>query len=335
MDARGRSMKRYVLGIDGGGTKTQAVIVDEEGYVQGWGIGGPSNYDDVGAEKAQAGIGEAVQMARQRASLPETPFDSVFLGMAGVVSEKDRSVIRTIAQQLNLAGEQNIDIDHDCRIALAGGLSGRAGMVLIAGTGSSCYGQNAAGESWLAGGWGHLISDEGSSYWLGIQAMRCAAASHDGRLNSILKALVQDHLQLTEMRDIMHRLYVKGMSRAQVASLAPLVICAAREGDQIALSLLEQGASDLADIVNAVAVKLHFAGQFCELSLVGGLFNAGDIVFSPLNIAIQKRLTNCQIVFAELPPATGAALLALKNLGISLSSTQISNLRLPASNSAK
>ena len=326
-------MKRNVLGIDGGGTKTQALIVDEEGHVQGWGIGGPSNYDDVGMEKARAGIEEAVQMARQRASLSEKQFDSVFLGMAGVVSEKDRAVIHTIARQLDLAGDQNIGIDHDCRIALAGGLSGRPGIVLIAGTGSSCYGENAAGENWIAGGWGHLISDEGSSYWLGIQAMRCAAATDDGRLHSILKELVQDQLQLAEMREIMHRLYVTGMPRAEVASLAPLVIRAAREGDQVALSLLDQGASDLAEIVNAVAVKLSFVGQNCELALVGGLFNAGDIVLSPLYVAIQKRLPNCRIIFAELPPASGAALLALKHLDVSLSSTQIANLRLRETNS--
>jgi len=328
-------MKRYVLGVDGGGTKTQALIVDEEGRVQGWGMGGPSNYDDVGLEKAKAGVEGAVHLARQQAALPETPFDSVFLGMAGVVSEKDRAVIRTIAQQLALANDQNIDVDHDCRIALAGGLSGRPGMVLIAGTGSSCYGQNAKGESWIAGGWGHLISDEGSSYWLGIQAMRCAAASYDGRLHSVLKDLVQDHLQLTEMRDIMHRLYVTGMSRAEVASLAPLIIHAAREGDEVALDLLDRGASELAEIVNAVAAKLDFTDQKCELALVGGLFNAGDIVLLPLYDAIQKRLPDCQIVFAELPPASGAALLALKNLGISPTSIQIANLSLPRSNSGQ
>jgi N-acetylglucosamine kinase-like BadF-type ATPase len=322
-------MKWYVLGIDGGGTKTQALIADEEGNVRGWGTSGPSNYDDVGMERAQAGIEEAVWIARQQAALPEAPFDSVFLGMAGVVSDKDRAVIHAIARQLNLADDQNIDIDHDCRIALAGGLSGRPGIVLIAGTGSSCYGQSGAGESWLAGGWGHLISDEGSSYWLGIQAMRCAVASYDGRLHSILKDLVQDQFQLTELRDLMHRIYVIGMSRSEVASLAPLVITAARQGDDVALHLLRQGACDLAQMVGAVADKLHFTGQPCELALVGGLFNAGDIVLSPLHVAIQNRLPDCRIIFPELPPASGAALLALKNLGISLSSTQAANLRPP------
>ena len=325
-------MKRHVLGIDGGGTKTQALIVDEEGHVKGWGIGGPSNYDDVGTEKAKAGIEEAVQVARRRAALPEAPFDFVFLGMAGVVSDKDRAVIRAIARQLKLASDKNVDIDHDCRIALAGGLSGRPGIVLIVGTGSSCYGENAKSESWISGGWGHLISDEGSSYWLGIQAMRCAAASHDGRLHSVLKELVQDHFQLSQMKDLMHRIYAVGLSRSEVASLAPLVIRAARQGDKVALDLLDQGAHHLTQMVCAVADKLHFTGQPYELALVGGLFNAGNVVFSPLSAAIQKQLPGCQIVFAELPPASGAALLALRGLGISLSNIRVAELRPPESN---
>jgi N-acetylglucosamine kinase-like BadF-type ATPase len=326
-------MKRYVLGIDGGGTKTQSLIADEDGHVCGSGIGGPSNYDDVGTEKAKAGIAKAVRMARQQASLPDAPFASVFLGMAGVVSETDRAAIHAIARELRLAADENIDIDHDCRIALAGGLRGRPGIVLIAGTGSSCFGRNAADESWIAGGWGHLISDEGSSYWLGIQAMRCAAATSDGRLHSILKELVQDHFQLKEMKDLMHRIYVIGMSRSEVASLAPLVIRAAHQEDDVALDLLRQGACDLAQMVSTVADKLHFTGESCELALVGGLFNAGDVVLSPLRVAIQDRLPECRILFAELPPASGAALLALKNLGISLSSTQTVKLRPLESNS--
>ena len=326
-------MKRFVLGIDGGGTKTQALIADEEGKACGLGLGGPSNYDDVGTERAKAGIAEAVQMARQQAALPEGIFASVFLGMAGVVSYQDRAAIYTIAQDLRLAANEHIDVDHDCRIALAGGLSGRPGIVLIAGTGSSCYGRNSSGESWIAGGWGHLISDEGSSYWLGIQAMRCAAASADGRMDSILKELVQARFQLGEMRELMHRMYVIGLSRSEVASLAPLVIEAAHRGDQAALDSLRQGASDLAQIVGAVADKLQFPDGNCELALVGGLFNAGDIVLSPLRLAIQNRLPECRILLAELPPASGAALLALKNIGVSLSSGQTAKLRPVETNS--
>jgi len=324
-------MKRLVLGVDGGGTKTQALIVDEAGQVRGWGTGGPSNYDDVGEEKATAGIAEAVRMARQQSGLPEAPFASAFLGMAGVVSDKDRAVIRAMARRLDLAPDQHLHVDHDCRIALAGGLSGRPGIVLIAGTGSSCYGRNAQGESWLAGGWGYLISDEGSAYWLGVQALRSAVASYDGRLHSALEELVQDHFQLADMKDLMHRIYAVGLSRADVASLAPLVITASRQGDAVALDLLRQGASDLAQMVSAVANKLLFAPHDCELVLVGGLFNAGEIVISPVRAAIHERLPGCRIVLPELPPASGAALLALQHLSIPLSVSQIAKLRPPES----
>jgi N-acetylglucosamine kinase-like BadF-type ATPase len=135
--------------------------------------------------------------------------------------------------------------------------------------------------------------------------MRYAAASYDGRIHSILETLVQDYFQLIEFRELMHRLYVIGMSRSEVASLAPLVITAARQGDEVALDLLDKGAYDLAQMVSAVADKLHFTGHSYELALVGGLFNAGDVVFSPLCVAIQKQLPGCQIVFADcrLPAA--------------------------------
>jgi N-acetylglucosamine kinase-like BadF-type ATPase len=102
--------------------------------------------------------------------------------MAGVVSPTDRAIMANIAQSLTLAPADRVGVDHDCRIALAGGLSGRPGMVQIAGTGSSTFGVNASGESWRAGGWGQLISDEGSGYWLGVQAMQTAVRAFDGRL---------------------------------------------------------------------------------------------------------------------------------------------------------
>jgi N-acetylglucosamine kinase-like BadF-type ATPase len=107
------------------------------------------------------------------------PCDGVFFGMAGVVSTADQAIVHDIARSLGLGGA--VQVDHDIRIALAGGLSGRPGIALIAGTGSSCFGINAAGERWQAGGWGHLISDEGSSYWFGWNAIRLAAGACDGR----------------------------------------------------------------------------------------------------------------------------------------------------------
>jgi glucosamine kinase len=308
-------MSKFILGIDGGGTKTRAVIVDEGGGLLGAGVGCGSNYDDIGPEAAQANIGATVRAAWEDAGLAPRPFDAAFLGMAGVVSPTDRGIIHQIAMNLELAPANCVEVDHDCRVALAGGLSGRPGIVQIAGTGSSCFGINAAGERWMAGGWGELISDEGSSYWLGVQAMIRAVRAYDGREGpTILLERVLDHLKLGGMNEIMHRLYSQGMTRAEIAQLAPSVIEAARQGDQAAQELVQRGVSDLADCVQAVARRLGM-GDAPELALVGGLMNAVDVFVAPLKAAVWERLPGCSIQRPELPPVLGACLLGLEMLG--------------------
>lgn len=314
---------QYVLGIDGGGTKTFAAIADMEGNILGSGLGGSANFDDVGIETAQNNISSAVRAACQNAELPLEMFASVFLGMAGVVSDKDRATIRGMALNLELAQPAAIDIDHDCRIALAGGLSGRPGIVLITGTGSSCYGRTADGKEWRAGGWGYLIADEGSSYWLGLQAMRTAVMAYDGRLErSLLLDSVMSYFGLTDANDIMHHIYVPGLKRSEIAALAPLVMQAALEGDPAARSLIEQGTRDLADCVLAVARQLGFSGQnsdrVTEIALIGGLLKAGEIFTSALERSISTLIPTARILPAELPPVSGACLLALQRTGLSI-----------------
>jgi N-acetylglucosamine kinase-like BadF-type ATPase len=306
---------RKVLGVDGGGTKTHVVILDEEGRLLAEGTSGPSNYDDVGEDIARENIGRAVDAARASANLPTDPFEAVFFGMAGVVSAQDRQVIHNIAEVLDLAPTDAIAVDHDCRIALAGGLSGRPGIVQIAGTGSSTFGMNAAGEGWRSGGWGHLLADEGSGCWLGIQAMIGAVRSYDGRLpHTPLQERVLSALGLEEMNEIMHKLYVEQLPRSEMARLAPLVIETAREGDPHAQSLLERGCDEMADCVLAVARHLHMDKGPSELALVGGIFQAGEIVLQPMRTAVRARLPHCQVLLAELPPVLGAGILALERV---------------------
>jgi N-acetylglucosamine kinase-like BadF-type ATPase len=211
-------------------------------------------------------------------------------------------------------------VDHDCRIALAGGLSGRPGIVLIMGTGSSCYGRNREGESWRAGGWGHLISDEGSGYWLGVKALQAAARAYDGRLQkTVLLDKVKSCLGLEEMDDLLRRLYVPGMSRSEIASLAPLVVEAGHSGDAQAQFLIQQGASALAECVFAVAMHLGMDSCPCEVTAVGGLLKAGEIITKELKQAIADRLPLCKFREAEMVPVQGACLLAMQTRGLSFS----------------
>lgn len=319
-----RKVARTLLGIDGGGTKTQAALCDATGRVLGVGLGGASGIDSVGAEGAVAGIGAAVAAAWRDAGLAPAPCASVFLGMAGVVAEADRAIVRGVARRLGLG--EAVGVDHDIRIALAGGLSGRPGIALIAGTGSSCFGINAAGARWQAGGWGHLISDEGSSYWLGWNAIRLAAGACDGRWETALRAPVLRQLGLQDIADLHQRLYVQGITKAEIAAFAPLVIEAAGVGDALAQQLIEQGMDELAQMVAAVARRLGWQDAPCAVTLTGGLWRAGQAVLAPFRTALAARLPQATVVLPALPPVLGACVLALQGAGVAVDEGVLRNL---------
>ena len=319
----------YVIGFDGGGTKTAAVILDSQGRIAGYGEGGPSTYGVVPIEVTRGSITTAAEMARRAGRLPEARFGAAFLGLGNVVSELDRNAVRSLAADLGIASPESIGVDHDCRIALAGGLSGRPGIVLIAGTGASCFGINEAGRTWRAGGWGPLIDDEGSSYWLGIQAMRAAALDYDGRGRpSLLARQIRDRLELQDMNELMNHLYAAGMSRTEIAALAPLVYEAAAQEDPVAVDLLRAGSEAMADCVLAVARKLEMEAAQVELTAVGGLTQAGQAFFKPLGEAVHRRLPGCRVLPAELPPALGAGILALSILHHPLDPIVLEQIRL-------
>jgi N-acetylglucosamine kinase-like BadF-type ATPase len=123
------------------------------------------------------------------------------------------------------------------------------------------------------------------------------------------------NLQLAHMNDIMQRVHASGLSKLEIAALAPLVIEAAHAGDATAKEILYRGIQHLASCVEAVARRLSFDGAV-ELAVVGGLFNAGEIVFEALRVAVQNRLPLCQMRSAELSPVSGACLIALSQIGV-------------------
>ncbi len=307
-------MSSFVIGIDGGGTSTRAALLRLDGKLLAVGQSGSSNIDDVGVQVAEQNIDRAVAAAEAQANLARQPAAAIFLGMAGVTSEADRDHIRQIARNLNLAPDAAIGVDHDCRAALAGGLSGRPGIVQIIGTGSSCYGRTATGRSWMAGGRGHLVSDEGSGCWMGLQAIRAAVRAHDGRApDTPLLGGVLTALDIAEIDDVLNRLYVVGISRAELAALAPMVVREAMAGDAAAQGIVQKGADDVAELVEAVARKLAMRAP--AVCIVGGLLNTGPLIFDSYRAAMLRRVPTAEVKTAEQPPVIGAALLALELAG--------------------
>lgn len=304
-------MTGYYLGIDGGGTKTRATILNSSGSVVTTAVGSSSNFGNIGKHQASRNIEKTAYAAASKAGIEPHAFDAAFLGIAGVVSQKDRDTVFNLARQLNLAPKGMIGVDHDCRIALAGGLAGQPGIVQIVGTGTSCFGMNESGERWMAGGWGHLIADEGGGYWMGIQAMKAATAAYDTRGNpTLLTSMILDALNIDTIDQVMHRVYSENLSVTDIASLSHLVIDAAQQEDQLAIKIITRGMEEVALCVKAVARYLGLKGDDIKLVHIGGILQAGPVVTIPFAQAIHRHLPLCKIRTATLSASIGAGLLA-------------------------
>jgi N-acetylglucosamine kinase-like BadF-type ATPase len=313
-------------GIDGGATHTRAVLVTAEGTIAGFGTAGPSNYDNVGEAAASANIRDALGAARRESGYGSPAVTSMFLGMAGVVSPTDREIVRRMVLAHKLAPPESITVDHDIRIALAGGLEGGEGIVLIAGTGSSTYGRRRDGRNHRTG-WGFLLDDRGSGYFLGLQAIIATVMEADGRGEpTALGQVVRARFKFTDIDDILHIVYHDRIPVAGVASLAPEVIRVAQSGDRVAGGILECGAREIARMVATVARRLEFGGEF-PVTMTGGLVDRPGHYRDMIHAQIHRSLPDAVILPPSLPPVLGAAILALETAGVPLTGALMKRLK--------
>ncbi len=311
------------IGIDGGGTHTRAAIVDGDGEVRAVGFGGGSNMQAAGIDGARESIRGAVD--RALAELGESAdLTGAFLGMAGVVSADDRRSMLGLAREVVPA--RYIEVDHDIRAALAGGLAGEPGMALIAGTGSSCYGRAADGRSWRAGGWGSLLDDSGGGHWIGLRGMMAITRAADERdPPTALTAPLMRALGIDDIDRMLHLAGSQGLRHGAIAALAPIVLDTAAAGDPTARTILERGAAELAAMAEAVARHLEL-GSDVAIVLTGGL-TAHPLYSMMIRAAIAERLPGAHTISPMLPPVLGAALLALGLGGIAATAAIIDRLR--------
>lgn len=305
----------YVLGIDGGGTKTQAVILDQGGRFLGQGLAGTSNHYSVGVEGMQQAVVRSVNTAAITAGIDRMHFTAIFAGFAGCIDTEDRALLAEAIADLELG--ETVRVHHDCYVALAGATCCRPGVVLISGTGSSCFGLDEAGAERLVGGWGHLIGDEGSSFDIGRRALIAAARASDGRAApTLLLDALQKRLGVREPRSLIRKLYhgEDGSVRA-IAALAPLVLTAAKSGDAVALEILADSARALASHALAVTEGLRFTRGF-ELALIGGTFSADGLYAEAVESELARLIPHAHIIRPRFQPGVGAALAALASSGV-------------------
>lgn len=307
-------MMGYLLGIDGGGTKTIGVLADRSGRVLARAVSGPGNYLKVGLPAVERSFTEIIHGVLDEAGVDrEARIDGLCAGLAGADRPRDRRIIRALFRRL--VGTRVILTENDARITLVGATEGRPGLIVIAGTGSVAMGMNRAGELARAGGWGHLIGDEGSGYDIGRRAMIAALHSYDGRSRkTLLEPTVVKTLRLRKIEDLVTRVYSRGMAPDEVAALFPRVVEAAQKGDGIARHLLEDAGRDLAATAGAVIRRLRMERTAAIVALSGGVFRARGPLYDAFCTAVRAVAPNAQITEPKHPPEIGAVALARARL---------------------
>ena len=301
----------YVLGMDGGGTKTVALAADLQGNILGRGKSGASNYQVVGLDQAIAAIKEAASAA----GVASHRCEAVCLGLAGVGRKRDRAILLPAIEKLGLA--DRVILEHDAAIALAGALACQPGIVMLAGTGAIAFGMNSSGEKKRAGGWGNILGDEGSAYYIGRRALAAGCRDYDGRgPKTALASKLMAHLGLDEFTDIVKKIYDEETSPKEIASLAPLVSHGAKEGDAVAAAILEDAAKELALAVSAAAKGLNMENETFQVAVSGSVFKAGEPLLTPFSAHVKAALPYADVILPRFEPAMGAVFLALQKIGI-------------------
>ena len=259
----------YVIGIDGGGTKTRLAVCAPDGTLLRRETLGAFNLSAIGEDGFRRRTEEILALCGDMRGC-----GAICVGGAGVSGAAAGEILRAELAAHGFAGKLLLCGDHE--IALAGAMQ-TPGCVLIAGTGSVCYGKNAAGETFRCGGGGHIIDDPGSGYTLGRDALAAALRTEDGRLSeNALHAAVMDAVGGHDIQGIFDFVYFSRRGKSDIAALAPLVLRCAEQGDAVSLAILRRGATELARLVSAVTSRLGLDKK-SPCALAGGLLAENNI----------------------------------------------------------
>jgi glucosamine kinase len=316
-----------VLAIDGGQSSTKALIADTSGRVVGRGSGTPCDHitGPHGYERNRAAIHSATRSAVTDAGIDAGRIAAAGMGLTSCPPELGlhhlfEDMLREIAEPNHLW------IDHDVASNLAGASAGEPGIVVIAGGGSIGYGVDADGREAKAGGMGYLMGDDGSAWWIGLHAIRAAAAAADRRgPETALLPFVLAHYQLPTIRHIVEVLYGPEFTRDQVAGIAPDVARIAAD-DEVARRIVTTAGERLAGLALAVGRQLFGESEAVDIYPTGGVFSAGPLVTGPFREAIRAGWPEAGVREPRFAPVYGALIRAYQAMGVEITAELLGRL---------
>ena len=288
------------LGIDGGGTKTRCLLGDEIA-VLGTGRSSSCKVQRVGEACAHDALAAAIHEACVQAGISPRQIARTCAGVTGAGRLEIANVTRDLLS--NIVGGE-IEIIGDVEVGFEDAFGPGPGVIVIAGTGSIAYGRNAAGKTARAGGWGHAISDEGSGFWIGVEAIRAALHEHDGRDNSdLLKDLI-DAVGAKDFDDFVVK--VNAHPQPDYASLFPVVLSAADRCDSIAAGVLGQAGVQLSKLAQTVIQRLFASVDDISVASHGGVLANSSKVRDAFARELRLQTQKVRFVDEAVDPARGA-----------------------------
>ena len=300
----------YIIGIDGGGTKTIGILTTETGQHLAQVQSGPANYHVVGESKTQAVLESVIAELYGKAGVSSRSSVRLCLGMAGLGRPADRKVIGRICDEIGISKDRILT--HDAHIALVGGTEKQEGVIVISGTGAIAYGIDADGKEARSSGWGYLLGDEGSGYDIALKGLRAVARAADGRGDPTeLTNRILNRLERNEPGELIR--WVHAASRDTIAQLAEIVFDAARTMDTVAECIVDEAADELVCAAVSVIEQLKFTEPF-DIVLSGGNFIHQAMFADKFRRRFGHIQPEASVQLPKNEPAYGAVLLAQANL---------------------
>ena len=310
---------RFVLGVDGGGTKVDVLVTDEKGNVLGRSQSEATNIKAVSYSDAKSHLEKAVTEAMRFANMPsQTRFAAACFGFAGLNTPSDEKKYRHLLSECQFTEKLPHDthVVNDAKIGLYSVAADGIGVLLIAGTGSNCYGRNEKRQEAKASGWDWMISDEGGAFYLGKSLLRSVMRAYDGRgPETSLTSRVLSFLHLPDELALHDWTYEGGFSKEKIASLAPLVTQAAKEGDNIARHILFFSTEELTLSVRTVVRKLGMATKEFPLICMGGMFRMGPTLLHDIKKKAGDFAPKADVQLLRKKPVVGAIRIAIQQSG--------------------
>jgi N-acetylglucosamine kinase-like BadF-type ATPase len=307
------SQSTLIIALEGGGTRCQAALLDGYGQVLRLVESGPVNTNFVTFDEARASV-----LASLSGVLASSGVEGGQIGCLVSALVGPRFGAEVFGQLLPNAGYRYYG-ERDVVFARAGFYRPH-GSAFVSATGATAWAVRADdGRQVSLGGWGALLGDEGSAYSAGLLGLRASAKALEGRLDEPTRLVeaIAGHLGIrveTYHIDLVQLAYQKPLSRAEIASVAPVVTRLAREGDLIATRITNKVTMDLTSLALHAARRLFAGNESFDVAAAGGFLNAGELVLSPLRQAFKEEFPRATLVYGKEEPAVALGKLALYDI---------------------